>query len=398
MKKLSSLLLAAIVALLTAAPAFADGGSGGSGVSVGTPNAQMQAVLDQLARLAPTPIETLTPQEARQQPTVADAVKAVLQAQGRSTAPEAVGKVQDTTIPGPAGDIPVRVYTPAGTGPFPVVVYYHGGGFVIANVDVYDSSARGLTNAAGAIVISVEYRQAPENPFPAAVDDAYASYLWATKNAASINGDPKRVAVAGESAGGDLATVVSRRARDAGEQLPVHQLLVYPVTTFAPMGDAAQSVETYANAKPLSKGLLQWFGKYYLPNQADATNPDASPLETQNLSGLPPATIIAAQIDPLQSQGQVYAQKLRDAGVPVTYQLYTGVTHEFFGAGAVVDKGKQAVALAGNQLRMAFGLPMLPATGATDLPLGTGIALAGVLVALGGVLVLRTRKAEAERA
>jgi len=394
MKKVSSLLLAAMIALLVAGPVAADGGDGDDGLSVGTPNRQMQAVLDQLARLVPTPLETLTPQEARQQPTVADAVKAVLQAQGRSTAPEPVGNVQDTTIPGPAGSIPVRVYTPAGTGPFPVVVYYHGGGWVIANVDVYDSSARALTNASGAIVISVEYRQAPENPFPAAVDDAYASYIWATQNAASINGDPKRVAVAGESAGGNLATVVARRARDAGEQLPVHQLLVYPITNY---NFDTPSYNQYANAKPLSKGLMQWFFSYYLRSEADGASPDVSPLRA-DLSGLPPATIIAAQIDPLQSEGQQYAQKLRDAGVPVTYQLFTEVTHEFFGTGAVVDKGKQAVALAGNQLRAAFGLTPLPATGADDLPLGTGVVLAGVLVTLGGALVVRTRKAQAARA
>jgi acetyl esterase/lipase len=264
---------------------------------------------------------------------------------------------------------------------------------VFANVDVYDSSARALTNAAGAIVISVKYRQAPENPFPAVVEDAYASYIWATQNAATINGDPKRVAVAGESAGGNLATVVARRARDNGDQLPVHQLLVYPITNY---NFDTPSYNQYANAKPLSKGLMQWFFRYYLPSEADGASPDVSPLRA-DLSGLPPATIIAAQIDPLQSEGQQYAQQLRDAGVPVTYQLYTGVTHEFFGTGAVVDKGKQAVALAGNQLRMAFGLPMLPSTGANDLPRGTGLVLAGVLVALGGALVVRTRKAQAAR-
>lgn len=382
-KSVRSWLLVAALALLVVAPVAAQNG---------TPNAQMQAVLDQLARLAPTPLETLTPQEARQQPTVADAVKAVLQAQGRSTAPEPVGNVQDTTIPGPAGAIPVRVYTPAGTGPFPVVVYYHGGGWVIANVNVYDSSARALTNAAGAIVISVEYRQAPENPFPAAVEDAYASYIWATQNAASIGGDPKRVAVAGESAGGNLATVVARKARDAGAQLPVHQLLVYPIANY---GFDTPSYQQFANAKPLSKGLMQWFFSYYLPSEADGASPDVSPLRA-DVSGLPPATIIAAEIDPLTSEGQQYAQKLRDAGVPVTYQLYNGVTHEFFGTGAVVNEGKQAVALAGNQLRAAFGLAPLPPTGANDLPRGTSIMLAGLLLALGGWVVLRSRVAAAQ--
>lgn len=376
-KSVRSWLLVAALALLVVAPVAAQNG---------TPNAQMQAVLDQLARLAPTPLETLTPQEARQQATVADAVRAVLQAQGRSTAPEPVANVQDTTIPGPAGAIPVRVYTPAGTGPFPVVVYYHGGGFVIANVNVYDSSARALTNAAGAIVVSVEYRQAPENPFPAAVEDAYASYIWATQNAASINGDPKRVAVAGESAGGNLATVVARKARDAGAQLPVHQLLVYPIANY---GFDTPSYQQFANAKPLSKGLMQWFFSYYLRSEADGASPDVSPLRA-DVSKLPPATIIAAEIDPLTSEGQQYAERLRAAGVSVTYQLFNGVTHEFFGTGAVVDEGKQAVALAGNQLRAAFGLAPLPPTGADDLPRGSA-ALALVLVALGGWLVLRSR-------
>ncbi len=248
-----------------------------------------------------------------------------------------------------------------------------------------------LTNAAGAIVISVEYRQAPENPFPAAVEDAYASYIWATQNAASIGGDPKRVAVAGESAGGNFATVVARRARDAGAQLPVHQLLVYPIVNY---NFDTPSYQQFANAKPLSKGLMQWFFSYYLRSEADGASPDVSPLHA-DVSRLPLATIIAAEIDPLLSEGQQYAQKLRDAGVPVTYQLFTGVTHEFFGTGAVVDEGKQAVALAGNQLRAAFGLAPLPPTGANDLPLGASMVLAGMLLALGACLVLRTRAAAA---
>ena len=321
-------------------------------MAMARPDADMQAVLDQLAALGPKPIETLTPEEARRQPTPADAVRALLQRMGRSTAPEPVGSVQDRAIPGPGGQIPVRIYTPQGTGPFPVVVYYHGGGWVIATIDTYDSSARALANAAGAIVVSVEYRKGPENKFPAAHDDAFAAYQWALANAASIGGDPNRVATAGESAGGNLAVATAMTARDRGVRLPVHVLAVYPIAD----GDTeSPSYVENANARPLNRAMMQWFFGHYLRTPADARDPRIS-LTRANLRGLPPTTVITAQIDPLRSDGQELADRLRQAGVRVDAHNHEGVTHEFFGMGAVVADARAAVQEAAAGLRSGFGM------------------------------------------
>jgi len=254
-------------------------------------------------------------------------------------------------IAGPGGQLLLRIYTPAGSGPFPVIVYFHGGRFVIANLDTYDASARGLTNGAGAIVVSVAYRQAPEHRFPAAVDDAFAAYRYVVANAASFGGDPKRVAIAGESAGGNLAAVVAILARNHGVQMPIHQLLVYPDVnqTFD-----TDSVEQNITTIPLNKAALFYFRGYYLNNSSDIGNILASPLRA-DLHRLPPATIINADIDPLRDDGANYAAKLKASGVPVTRTVYSGVTHEFFGMGAVVDKARAAMAQANAALRAAFG-------------------------------------------
>ena len=316
------------------------------------PNAQMKAVLDQLAALGGKPIEDLKPEEARKQPTPADAVKALLKKQGKSASPEAVGKVEDRKIPGAVGELPARVYTPKGEGPFPVVVYWHGGGWVIASIDVYDSSCRALCNAANAVVISCEYRRAPEHPFPAAPNDAVAAYEWVTKNAADLGGDPKKIAVVGESAGGNLAAVVARNARDKKLPMPVCQVLVYPVADL--VGPPPPSNEIYADAKPLNAAMMKWFGGHYLKDKADAKSPDASPLRADDLSGLPPALIINAEIDPLRDHGKLYFEALGKADVKATRKVFPGVTHEFFGMGAVLDEAKTAVGLAAEFLKKAF--------------------------------------------
>ena len=316
-----------------------------------TPTAQMKAVLDELAALGAKPLNTLTVAQARAQATPADAVKSLLTKQGRSTAPEAVGKVENRTFPGPGGALPIRIYTPTGTGPFPVVLYIHGGGWVIANIDTYDASARALTNAAGAIVVSTEYRLAPENKFPAAHDDTYAAYQWVLANAASIGGVASKVAIVGESAGGNMAASITLRARDAGIRKPVHQVLVYPVTNYA-FGTPSQVQNR--DAAPLNTPSLSWFYDKYFSTPADGANPLFSVLRATDLAGLPPATVITADIDPLRSEGRAYAERLRDAGVPVDYVNYAGVTHEFFGMTAVVDEAKAAVARASTNLKAAF--------------------------------------------
>ncbi|MDB5920143.1 MAG: lipase [Massilia sp.] len=310
----------------------------------------MQKVLDALASLGGKPIDTLTPEEARKQPSPADAVKKVLTDMGKSAAPEAGVTVKDMSIAGPLGNFPIHIYTPEGKGPFPVMVYYHGGGFVIADTKTYDASPRALAKMANAIMVAVDYHLAPENKFPAAPNDAYAAYIWTLEHAKEINGDPTRVAVGGESAGGNLATVVSMMARDKKATMPVHQLLVYPVV------DANMETPSYkknAEAKPLNKAMMAWFFKHYA---GDPANPYALPMKATSLKGLPPATVIAAEIDPLLSEGKAYADRLKKDGVAVSYKQYMGVTHEFFGMGAVVPKAKEAEQFAADALKKAFAV------------------------------------------
>ena len=314
----------------------------------------MQAVLDAHAELGPKPIETLSVEEARRQPTIADAVKAVLTKQGKDTSPMAlvpgVSSI-DREIPGAAGPLPARVYTPAGTGPFPVVVYFHGGGWVIADKEVYDGGARGLAKAAGAIVVSVDYRRAPEAKFPAAWDDGLAAYRWVAANAASLNGT-QQFALAGESAGGNLAIATAVAARDAGLPKPLAIVAVYPVGQTGNMGTA--SYVDSATAKPLNKATIGWCVDKLLSKPDDKADARLD-LVNANLKGLPPVTIINAQIDPLRSDGELLQRYLRQVGVPVERKVYDGVTHEFFGTAAVVAKARQAQAYAGQRLRAVFG-------------------------------------------
>lgn len=298
----------------------------------------------------------MTPFNARQTSPLLIAAQTVLTKQGKPPL-ELVPEIKHLLIPGGARQqLLVRIYQPAGDGPFPALVYFHGGGFVIANLDTYDSSARALTNAANCVVISVAYRQAPENKFPAAPMDAFAAYQWVLQNGASIKVDPARVAVGGESAGGNLATVTCLMARDRDVALPIHQMLIYPLTStyFSTPSPNFPSYAENVNSMPLNTPALLWFYRYYLRRAADANNPYASPLRA-NVEGLPPATVITAEIDPLRDEGEAYAQKLRDAGVAVTAQRFDGVTHEFFSLSGILDKGKQAVALAAGELKKAFG-------------------------------------------
>ena len=322
-------------------------------VSLDTPDPQMKAVLDQLAVLGGKPIPTLTAAQARKQPGPPDAVKALLKKRngGALPPPEPVAKVENKSVPGPAGKIPVRVYTPEVTAPFPVLVYIHGGGWVIASIDAYDSSARALANAAKCVVVSVSYRYAPENPFPASHEDCYAATQFVMKNAAQFGGDPKRVAIAGESAGGNMAAAVCLMARDRRGLMPVYQLLVYPIA------DTRLNTPSYqenANAKPLSKPLMAWFFRQAIKNPRDADSRYLAIVRNPNLRGVPPATVITAQIDPLRSESKAYADRLTASGIAVRYRNYEGVTHEFFGMGAVVDKAKDAIAFAAEGLRSAF--------------------------------------------
>ena len=349
----SFILASCCAGLVACAGGGLDSGSEAARANEAKPaaNSEMQAVLDELAALGAKPLQTLTVAQARAQATPADAVKSLLAKQGKSTAPEAVGSVEDRTIAGPGGSIAIRIYKPAGSGPFPVALYIHGGGWVIATIDTYDGSARALTNAARAIIVSTHYRQAPEFKFPAAHDDAYAAYQWTLANATSLGGIAKQVAVIGESAGGNMAAAVAIRARDSNIQRPVHQALIYPVTNYA--YDSPSQIQN-RDAAPLGTPALMWFYDKFLTTPADGANPMFSVLRAPSLSNLPSATVITADIDPLRSEGRAYAQRLGEAGVSVDYGNYVGVTHEFFGMGAVLSEARSAVARVGANLKAAF--------------------------------------------
>jgi acetyl esterase len=309
---------------------------------------EMQTVIEQLTAMSgPTPMSKLTPAQARKAPSATDATMAVMQKFNVPTPPVTADTMSRVLMPG----VKVRIYTPKGaTGTLPVIVYYHGGGWVIANLDTYDPSVRALVEQTGAIVVSVAYRQAPENKFPTAHNDSFAAYQWTLKNAASFKGDPARVAVAGESAGGNLACAVSMMARDKKVQMPKHQLLVYPIAGY---DLNTPSYVANTQTKPLNKDLMAWFFQHYLRTPADGKSPMID-LVHANLKGLPPTTLITDQYDPLMSEGKMLADNLQKAGVPVKYQNYDGVTHEFFGMAAVVPEAKQAQALASGELKNAL--------------------------------------------
>ncbi len=312
-------------------------------------DSDMRHVLNTLLTMKPQAIEKLTPAEARQEPTVTDAMIKYLEGKGRDTAPEALVpgvSARDIVIECATGSLAATVYIPEGEGPFPVIVYYHGGGFVIADRKVYDGGARGLAKQARAVVISADYRQAPEHKFPAAHDDAWAVYEWAASHAAAFGGDPRRIALAGESAGGNLALATALAAAKAGLPVPRHVLAVYPVTQ---PDTHTHSYEKYADAKPLNRPMMLWFVGHYTGSPAD-TRDWRLDLVHAGLQGLPPVTIINAGIDPLLDDGAMLEDALREAGVPVDRRVYKGVAHEFFGAAAVIGKAAEAQAYAAQRL------------------------------------------------
>ncbi|MBD8828080.1 alpha/beta hydrolase [Pseudomonas sp. CFBP 13602] len=313
-------------------------------------DSDMQTVLNKFASFDAKAVEKITAVEARQQPTIADAVKGVLADEKRDSTPTVLVPgvtTRDITVPGAAGSLPATVYTPEGTGPFPVVLYFHGGGWVFADRKVYDGGARGISKQANAVVVSVDYRRAPENKFPAAHDDALAAYRWLSKNAASVNGDAKRLALAGESAGGNLAVATAVAAHKAGLTAPKHVLSVYPV---AQSNTETESYRKYADAMPLNRPMMLWFIDNVTKGPADVKDPRID-LVHADLKGLPPVTVINAEIDPLRDDGAQLEQALRTAGVSVERKVYPGVTHEFFGTAAVVKKAEEAQAYAGERLK-----------------------------------------------
>jgi acetyl esterase len=303
---------------------------------------QAQQLLEQMASAGAPPLHTLSPVEARQATATMFRVPPERQ--------EPVARIENRTIPGPAGAIPVRIYTPAGNGPFPVLVYFHGGGWVICDLDTHDAACRSLTNQAGCVTVSVDYRLAPEHKFPAAVEDSYAAALWVAEHARELNGDPGRVAVGGDSAGGNLAAAVALMARDKGKPRLCFQLLIYPAVDGALATESMRAFREYF----LTPELVSYFWKHYVRTDEDRKNPLASPTLAGNFKGLAPALIITAEFDPLRDEGEAYGEKLRAAGVPVVVTRYNGMIHGFFTMADVLDQGKKAVAESAAALKKAF--------------------------------------------
>ncbi|GHO90553.1 acetylhydrolase [Reticulibacter mediterranei] len=302
---------------------------------------QAQALLT--AAAGAPPLNTLSPAAARQ------FMRESLIPLGGE--PEPVHMVEDREVSGPQGTIPVRIYTPEGQGPFPVLIFFHGGGWVIGDLDTHDAICRSLTRSAGCVTVSVDYRLAPEHKYPAARDDCYAATKWVAENARSFNGDPERLAVGGDSAGGGLAAVVTLMARDQGGPHLAYQFLIYPVTDYYKPG--TPSYQENAEGYFLTRDDMIWFWDHYMSSE-EARHPYASPLRAESLHSLPPAMVITAEFDPLRDEGEQYATRLRETGISVVSIRYPGQMHLFMNMAGAIDQGKRALADVSTGLRFAF--------------------------------------------
>jgi acetyl esterase len=264
-----------------------------------------------------------------------------------------MGRVEQISIPCPAGEIPARLYVArdASPPPQPLLVYYHGGGWVIGDLDTHDGACRFLAEHGGCRVLSVDYRLAPEHPFPAPVEDAVAAFEWAAANAGEVGADGGRIAVGGDSAGGNLAAAVCLHARDAGAPAPAMQLLLYPPTDAA--GGLA-SRDVFAEGFLLTRGDMDWFEAHYLPDGCDHEDPRVSMMRASDVSGLPPAYVATAGFDPLRDEGEAYAKRMRDAGVRVVQRRHRGLIHGFANLTAVCPSARAAMLEAAGALRMGL--------------------------------------------
>src|SRR5680860_136881 len=281
-----------------------------------------------------------------------DGVREQMRAMTASDESASVDRVEDLTIPGPAGDIPARLDARDADAPLPMLVWYHGGGWVIGDLETHDGICRDLANTIGCVVVSVEYRLAPEHQFPAAVDDGFAALRWVADHAGELGGDPARLAVGGDSAGGHLAAVTAIAARDADVQL-VFQLLVYPAVEYE--FERPSMIEN-AEGYMLTRDAMQWFYGHYLNDPSEGDDWRVTPTRAESLAGLPPAFVVTAEFDPLRDQGVAYADALAMAGNTVTATTYDGMFHGFFSMGAMVDRAKVAVDDAAVLVRDAFAI------------------------------------------
>jgi acetyl esterase len=300
---------------------------------------EVQSVLDRMAAAGGKPIEESTVAEARA------AAWGWLDYTG---APEPVANVVDRFIPGPTADIPIRIYTPHGTGPFPAVVMFHGSGWVLSNIDHADAPHRALANRAGAIVVAVNYQKAPEHKFPIGLDDCTAATRWVFNNAAALGVDPTRVGVGGDSAGGNIAAAIALRFRAEGQPKLAFQMLVYPATDG---GFDFRSMHENSEGYLLTASAVRWFWGHYLNDPAEVDNPLVSPLRAPDLSGLPPAIVVTAEYDPLRDEGEAFADRLAAAGVATIKRRYDGVVHAFFWMSGAVTASRRLIDDLGRDIR-----------------------------------------------
>ena len=264
--------------------------------------------------------------------------------------PSAVGAVEDRRIPGPAGEIPVRIYRPDGA-PQGLVCFFHGGGFVMCNLETHDELCRALCRDTAAVVVSVDYRLAPEHPYPAAADDCFAALVWSAAHAGDFGVDAARIAVAGDSAGGNLAAVTALRARDQDGPALCHQSLIYPATHCR---FNTASYQENAEGYFLTAEAMRWFWGHYLGDMARAAEPYACPANAASLAGLPPATIVTAEYDPLRDEAEDYGDALRAVGADVVVRRYAGMIHGFVSMAEIFEDGRDAQRLVAERLRQAF--------------------------------------------
>lgn len=292
---------------------------------------ESQAFLDMLQAANLPPYENSTVAEARER------MNAIAMLELPA---EPVTEVHNLTIPGPHGNIPIRVYSPSSGAAQPTVVYFHGGGWVIGSLDSHDRLCRSLANASGFKVISVDYRLAPEHKYPAAVDDAEAAFHYIRAHASDFGIDPAQLYVGGDSAGGNLSAVVCQRAFDNGMPLPAGQVLIYPATGHH---HETASKKEFANGFLLTAGAMDWFAGHYLSSGAQLRDPSVSPFFAQNTSGLPPTFVLTAEYDPLRDEGEAYAVKLQESGVSVLLRRYDGMIHGFIQISAMIRAARTAI-------------------------------------------------------
>ncbi|HTI81965.1 MAG TPA: alpha/beta hydrolase, partial [Acetobacteraceae bacterium] len=263
-----------------------------------------------------------------------------------------IGSVDQRTVAGPGGDLALRIYWPQGAGPFPLLVFFHGSGFVLCSLDTHDGICRNLCAGGQCVVVSVDYRLAPEHRFPAGLDDCVFATRWVADHANELNGDPGRIAIGGDSAGGNMAAAAALQLRDEGGPPLRGQLLIYPVTDYHTPG--TPSYQQNAEGYGLTRDTMRWFWDHYLNDPSEAASPLASPLRARDLQGLPPALVVIAEYDPLRDEGELYAARLRGAGTPAITSRWDGMNHGFFFWVGRVDKAGEAMAESCRWIRQIF--------------------------------------------